>query len=163
MRSLLRAIRPMPFSISTKERDGGGEFAAFYLSEGHRDAVRVGCPMPALTPEVCAVAELRAGCSSNTCATWSTPWCNKSIPRTQIVVARSPPSRPALADSCSRAFPDLFQGKVSIVLSDHLVALACGVFKFLAVQDLHCTTGILDELFLLQNTRCHAYARPIRP
>ena len=28
------------------------EFAAFYLSEGHRDAADLGCPMPALTPEV---------------------------------------------------------------------------------------------------------------
>ena len=29
------------------------EFAAFYLSEGHRDAADLGCPMPTLTPEVC--------------------------------------------------------------------------------------------------------------
>jgi TetR/AcrR family transcriptional regulator, transcriptional repressor for nem operon len=28
------------------------EFAAFYLSEGHRDAPDLGCPMPALTAEV---------------------------------------------------------------------------------------------------------------
>jgi TetR/AcrR family transcriptional repressor of nem operon len=28
------------------------EFAAFYLSEGHRDAADLGCPMPALTPEI---------------------------------------------------------------------------------------------------------------
>jgi AcrR family transcriptional regulator len=28
------------------------KFAAFYLSEGHRDAADVGCPMPALTPEI---------------------------------------------------------------------------------------------------------------
>ena len=28
------------------------EFASFYLSEGHRDAADLGCPMPTLTPEV---------------------------------------------------------------------------------------------------------------
>jgi TetR/AcrR family transcriptional regulator, transcriptional repressor for nem operon len=28
------------------------KFAAFYLSEGHRDAADLGCPMPALTPEI---------------------------------------------------------------------------------------------------------------
>jgi len=28
------------------------EFTSFYLSGGHRDAVDLGCPMPALTPEV---------------------------------------------------------------------------------------------------------------
>jgi TetR/AcrR family transcriptional regulator, transcriptional repressor for nem operon len=35
------------------------EFAAFYLSEGHRDAAGLGCPMPSLAPEIS-----RAGGSS---------------------------------------------------------------------------------------------------
>ena len=34
----------------------------------------------------------------------------------------------------------LFQAHLTIVLSDNLVALTGGVFKFLAVHDLHCAT-----------------------
>ena len=57
--------------------------------------------------------------------------------------------------------PDLFQAKLAIVLLDNPVALAGGVFKFLAVHDLHCATGVLDELLLLQDTSRHAHAGPI--
>jgi hypothetical protein len=53
--------------------------------------------------------------------------------------------------------------KLAIVLSDNSVALAGGVFKFLAVHDLHCATGVLDELFLLQNTSCQAHGRSACP
>ena len=56
---------------------------------------------------------------------------------------------------------DLLQAKLAIVLSDNPVALAGAVFKFLAVHDLHCATGVLDDLPLLQNTSCQAHARPI--
>jgi hypothetical protein len=48
-------------------------------------------------------------------------------------------------------------------LSDNAVALAGGVFKFLAVHDLHCTTGVFDQPLLLQNTGGQANARPICP
>jgi hypothetical protein len=58
---------------------------------------------------------------------------------------------------------DLLQAKLAIVLSDNPVALAGGVFKFLAVHDLHCTTGVLDDLPLLQNTSCQAHGRSICP
>jgi hypothetical protein len=53
--------------------------------------------------------------------------------------------------------------KLAIILPDNPVALAGGVFKFLAVDDLHCATGILDELFLLQDTSCYADARSTCP
>ena len=43
----------------------------------------------------------------------------------------------------------LLQAKLAIVLSDNCVTLAGGVFKFLAVHYLNCTTGILDELLPL--------------
>jgi hypothetical protein len=43
----------------------------------------------------------------------------------------------------------IFEAKLAIVLSDNPVALAGGVFKFLAVHDLHCATGVLDELLSL--------------
>ncbi|MGA9988695.1 MAG: hypothetical protein WBP69_13015, partial [Terriglobales bacterium] len=56
---------------------------------------------------------------------------------------------------------DLFQAKLAIVLSDNPVALAGGVFQFLAVHDLHCATGVLDDLPLLQNTSCQAHGRSI--
>src|ERR1700686_1204624 len=58
---------------------------------------------------------------------------------------------------------DLFKAKLAIVLSDNLVALASGVFKFLAVHDLHCTTGVVDELLPLQNTSSQAHGRSICP
>ena len=41
----------------------------------------------------------------------------------------------------------LFQAKLAIVLLDNRVALAGGAFKFLAIHDLHCATGVLDDLF----------------
>ncbi len=56
---------------------------------------------------------------------------------------------------------DLFQAQLAIVLLGNPVALTGGVFKFLAVHNLHCTPGVLDELLLLQNTSCQAHARPI--
>ena len=52
---------------------------------------------------------------------------------------------------------DLFQAKLAIVLLDNPVALAGGVFKFLAVHDLHCATGVLDELLPLQNPSGQAH------
>src|SRR5271170_3359202 len=55
-----------------------------------------------------------------------------------------------------------FQAKLTIILSDHAVAFAGGVFKFLAVHNLHCATGVLDELPSLQNAGGHAYGRSIR-
>jgi hypothetical protein len=58
---------------------------------------------------------------------------------------------------------DLFQAQLAVVLLRNPVALAGGVFKFLAVHDLHCATGVLDKPLLLQNTSCQAHARPIRP
>src|SRR5271157_800483 len=61
------------------------------------------------------------------------------------------------------SLPDLFQAKLAVVLLDNPVALAGGVFKFLAVHDLHCTTGVLDELLPLQNTSCQAHGGSICP
>ena len=46
-------------------------------------------------------------------------------------------------------FQDLFQAKLAIILANNPVALAGGGFKFLAVHDLHCATGVLDEFLLL--------------
>ena len=46
---------------------------------------------------------------------------------------------------------DSLQAHLAIVLSDNPVTLAGGVFKLLAVHDLHCATGVLDEPLLLQN------------
>ena len=46
------------------------------------------------------------------------------------------------------------QAKLAIVLSNNPVALAGGVLKFLAVHDLHCATGVLDDPLSLQNTSC---------
>jgi len=57
----------------------------------------------------------------------------------------------------------LFQAQFPIVLLRNLVALAGGDFEFLAIYDLHCAAGVLDELLLLQNAGCHAHARPICP
>ena len=45
----------------------------------------------------------------------------------------------------------LLQTQLAIVLPDNPVALAGGVFKFLAVDDLHCATRVLDESLLLQD------------
>jgi len=56
----------------------------------------------------------------------------------------------------------LFQPKLAIVLLDNPVAFTGGVFKFLAIHDLHCATGVLDDLLLLQNTRCRAHGGSIR-
>ncbi len=61
------------------------------------------------------------------------------------------------------ALADLFQAQLAIVLLDNPVALAGAVFKFLAVHDLHCTTGVLDELLPLQNASRQAHARSICP
>ncbi len=58
---------------------------------------------------------------------------------------------------------DLFQAQLAIVLLGNPVALAGGVLKFLAVHNLHCATGVLDELLPLQNTSCQAHGRPICP
>ena len=58
---------------------------------------------------------------------------------------------------------DLFQTELAIVLPDNPIALAGGVFKFLAVHDLHCATGVFDDLFPLQNTGCQAHGRSICP
>src|ERR1700690_3203920 len=58
---------------------------------------------------------------------------------------------------------DLFQAKLAIVLADDAVALADGVFEFLAVYDLHCAAGVLDEFLFLQETRCQAHRGPICP
>src|SRR5216684_3241977 len=66
-------------------------------------------------------------------------------------------------DKAQSSLPGLFQAKIAIVLSDNGVALAGGVFKFLAVHDLHCATGVLDKLFPLQNTSCQARGRSICP
>ena len=54
------------------------------------------------------------------------------------------------------------QPKLAIVLPDNSVAFAGGVFKFLAVHNLHCATGVFDELLLLQNASCRAHGRSIR-
>jgi hypothetical protein len=62
-----------------------------------------------------------------------------------------------------RKLADLFQAQLAIVLPDNPVALAGGVFKFLAVHDLHCATGVLDNPLLLQNSSGQAHAGPIRP
>ena len=48
--------------------------------------------------------------------------------------------------------PDLFQAQLAIVLLGNSVALAGGVLKFVAVHDLHCAPGVLDEPLPLQNT-----------
>ena len=66
------------------------------------------------------------------------------------------------AKECQSSLPN-FRAKLAIVLSDNPVALAGGVFKFLAIYDLHGTTGVLDDLPLLQNTSCQTYGRPICP
>jgi hypothetical protein len=58
---------------------------------------------------------------------------------------------------------DLFQAELAIVLPDNPIALAGGVLKFLAVHDLHCATGVLDDLLPLQNTGCQAHGRSICP
>jgi hypothetical protein len=58
---------------------------------------------------------------------------------------------------------DLFQAQLAIILLGNPVALTGGVFKFLAVHDFHCATGVFDELLLLQNTSCQAHAWPICP
>ena len=58
---------------------------------------------------------------------------------------------------------DLFQAQLAIELLGNPVALAGGVLKFLAVHNLHCATGVLDELLPLQNTSCQAHGRPICP
>ena len=47
------------------------------------------------------------------------------------------------------SLPDLFQAELAIVLPDNPIALAGGVFKFHAVHDLHCATGVLDDLLPL--------------
>src|SRR5579864_6044482 len=65
--------------------------------------------------------------------------------------------------STGRVFTSVSQAKLAIVLSDNPVALAGGVFKFLAVHDLHCATGVLDEVLLLQDTSCQAHGRSICP
>ena len=38
----------------------------------------------------------------------------------------------------------LFQAQLAIVLLGNPVALTGGLFKFLAIHDLHCTAGVLD-------------------
>jgi hypothetical protein len=59
--------------------------------------------------------------------------------------------------------PDLLDAKFAIVLLDNPVALTGGVFKFLAVQDLHGTAGVLDELLPLQNASCQAHGGSVGP
>ena len=44
----------------------------------------------------------------------------------------------------------VFQAKLAIVVLNNLVALAGGVLQFLAVDNLHCATGVLDEAIPLQ-------------
>ena len=66
-------------------------------------------------------------------------------------------------DGAGYRLADLFQAQLAIVLLGNPVALAGGVFQFLAVHDLHCATGVLDELILLQNTSCQAHTGPICP
>jgi hypothetical protein len=39
---------------------------------------------------------------------------------------------------------DLFQAELAVILLGNPVALASGVFKLLAIHDLHCATGLLD-------------------
>ena len=56
---------------------------------------------------------------------------------------------------------DLFQAQLSIVLLGNPVALTGGVLKFIAVHDLYCATGVLDEVVLLQNASRRAYAGSI--
>jgi hypothetical protein len=56
----------------------------------------------------------------------------------------------------------LFQAKLAIVLLDNPIAFTGGVFKFLAIHDLHCATGVLDDLLLLQNPRCRTHGGSIR-
>jgi hypothetical protein len=60
-----------------------------------------------------------------------------------------------------RVFPSAssFQPERAIVLLSDPVTLTGILFEFIAVQDLHRATGVLDELLLLQNTGCHAHAR----
>jgi hypothetical protein len=50
-------------------------------------------------------------------------------------------------EECSLA--DLFQAQLAIVLLGNPIALTGGVFKFIAVHDLYCATGVLDELLRL--------------
>jgi transposase len=81
--------------------------------------------------------------------------------------ARRLATHPGVGSLTALAFvliiPDSIQAKLAFVLPDNPVALASGVFKFLAVHDLHCTTGVLDEFILLQNTSCRGHGRSICP
>jgi len=91
----------------------------------------------------------RAGCGPDYTQELAhcSPWCFESAIKTGRVFTRGLISCPTR----------------HLVLSDNPVALAGGVFKFLAVHNLHCATGVLDELLLLQNTGCQAHSRSICP
>src|ERR1700687_2360773 len=83
--------------------------------------------------------------------------------------------RRILADSCtslrrritvcrvSNTIGRLFQSNLAIILLDNSVTLAGALFEFRAAQNLHCTTGVLYNLLVLQNTSCQAYGGSIRP
>jgi len=93
--------------------------------------------------------------------------CVKDEPRSsdgwRSGLLKSPASSVPVGDATPTIdTPRLFQAKLAIVLPDNSITLAGGVFKFLAVHNLHCATGILDELLLLQNTSCRAHGRSIR-
>ena len=57
-------------------------------------------------------------------------------------------------------FGDLFQAKFAIVLSDNPVALAGGVFKFLAVHDLYYT---IESQVHITDVRFHLEVPQERP
>ena len=57
----------------------------------------------------------------------------------------------------------LFQSNLVIILLDNFVTLASALFEFRAAQDLHCTTRVLDNLLLQQNTSCQPYGGSVRP
>src|SRR5579864_6186737 len=72
--------------------------------------------------------------------------------------SRSVASKPGRASTC-----DSFQAQLAVVLLGNPVALTGGFFKFVAVHDPHCSTGVLDDLLLLQDTSCQAHAGPVCP
>jgi hypothetical protein len=79
-----------------------------------------------------------------------------------ILTLTAPPAREGQAQDES-SLADLFQAQLAIVLLDNLVALTGGVFKFIAVHDLHSAAGVLNEMLPLQDTSCQAHTRSICP
>src|ERR1700730_2553440 len=57
----------------------------------------------------------------------------------------------------------LFQVNLAVELLNDLIAFASALFEFLPVQNLHRTTCVVDDFFLLQIRGCQAYSRSVRP